>query len=202
MKLLRSATHDKYLFFSILYIVGIVFVFAIIIPNIAHNQSAMIKTFLWIIGIILMLTIAVLSIIYIERNKNVKKNKKSNGLRLIGGISIIGGAYLAFVHLAISTSGNVSLIFILQALSGIALLLAGLSALFLRKFSLYAYICSFLISFLRFLPMIFNTDEPRSFVVFVALVFGLVSISTLISIIGIIISYFDRKKTTVKVDKN
>ncbi|MGB3479435.1 MAG: hypothetical protein WBB67_09770 [bacterium] len=194
MKLPGSAAHDKYMFFSILYIVGIVFVFAIIIPNIARNQPVMTKTLIWIISIIFMLGIAIFCITYIERNKNVKKHKKSNGLRLIGGISILGGASLTLGFLAMSTSGNVSLFFILHALSGIALLLAGMSALFLRKFSLYAYICSFFMSFIRNLPMLFDTNESRGLTVFIALVFGLVSISTLISIIGIIISYFDRKK--------
>lgn len=85
MKLPESAAHDKYMFFSILYIVGIVFVFAIIIPNIAHNQPVTIKIFIWILSIIVMLAIAILSIVFIERNKKVKKHKKSNGLRLIGG---------------------------------------------------------------------------------------------------------------------
>ena len=202
MKLPGSATDDKYMFFSILYIVGIVFIFAIIIPNVTRNLPSLMKILTWILGIIIMLAIAILSIIFIERNKNVKKHKKSNGLRLIGGISILGGAYQALVFLAMSTSGNVSLLFILHALSGIALLLAGLSALFFRKFSLYAYICSFLISFIRYLPMIFDTDESRSLTVFIALVLGLVSISTLISIIGIVISYFDGKKKIAKDDTN
>lgn len=113
----------------------------------------------------------------------VDESSKSTGLRLIVFISIAFGGYFICAMMLMSRMylKLPSTVGILTMLAGLALMIAGLTALMSVKVSLYAYIASCVIWLLRFVPMIFLKstffgEMPRSVSGIVVIVFGMTAI--------------------------
>jgi|GEM_PF-6786544 len=77
MKISGDEAHDKYMFFSILYVIGIALVLGILIPNVTHNQSSSMKIITWVLAIIVVIAITILRVYIYKRDhkKNIQKNQ-------------------------------------------------------------------------------------------------------------------------------
>jgi uncharacterized membrane protein YwaF len=68
--------HDKYMFFSILYIIGIALVLGILIPNVTRDPPPLMKILTWVLAIIVVIAITILRVYIYKRDhkKDIQKN--------------------------------------------------------------------------------------------------------------------------------
>jgi len=129
------------------------------------------------------------------------KSSKSTGFKLIALISIAFGGYIAFAMILMSRMylKFSSTVGILTILAGLALMIAGLSALMSVKVGHYVYSGSCVIWLLRWVPMIFFKstflgEMPQPVSGIVVIVFGMTAIPFWLSLFGVILSYYEMKK--------
>ena len=129
------------------------------------------------------------------------KSSKSTGFKLIALISIAFGGYIAFAMILMSRMylKLSSTVGILTILAGLALMIAGLSALMSVKVGHYVYSGSCVIWLLRCVPMIFFKstflgEMPQPVSGIVVIVFGMTAIPFWLSLFGVILSYYEMKK--------
>jgi hypothetical protein len=129
------------------------------------------------------------------------KSSKSIGFKLIALISIAFGGYITFAMILMSRMylKLSSTVGILTILAGLALMIAGLSALMSVKVGHYVYSGSCVIWLLRLLPMIFFKspflgEMPQPVSGIVVIVFGMTAIPFWLSLFGVILSYYEMKK--------
>jgi uncharacterized membrane protein len=76
MKISGDKAHGKYMFFSILYVIGIVFLLVFLIPNVTRNQPSLMKIIIWVLAIVAIIAITILRIYIYKRDH--KKDKQKN----------------------------------------------------------------------------------------------------------------------------
>lgn len=130
------------------------------------------------------------------------KNRSSTGFRLIAFISIAVGGYFTFAMMLMARMylKSPSAASILTILAGLALMIAGLTALTSVKIGSYVYIASCAIWLLRFVPVIFLKstffgDMPMSVSGIVVMVLGMTAIPFWLSLFGVILSNYEMKQS-------
>ena len=74
MKIYKDC-HDKYMFFDIIFILGIIFVVGFIIPGIVRNQSSFTRIIIWIIVVIITVGVTILRAYIAKRDYDRDKKK-------------------------------------------------------------------------------------------------------------------------------
>ena len=111
----------------------------------------------------------------------------------------LGGYFIISKILATLTYLNIiSVMGILELFASLTLVSAGLSALLSIKIGFYVYVAACMFWLLRFLPMIFFEPTifakiPQPLAYIITIVFGLAAIPFWLSLLGVIICYYELK---------